>query len=159
MGVDVPLKDCPSCGSQIPEPAVTCSVCRSGLGRCSGCNLWLIIGTECFDCGGSTAIRIRKAAAAPAPPAAPVDVDASPLSLLPLLAVRFLCFAGFLAAVVVGLADSPFPAITRITGEYFILPQKGIGPLAWATAGGLLVGVGVFGALIRRYRMNHTLML
>lgn len=159
MGVDVPLKDCPSCGSRIPEPAVTCTLCNSGLGRCSGCNQWLVMGTECFDCGGSTAIRIRKAAPAAGPPPPPVDVDASPVTVIPLLALRFLCFAGFLAAVVVGIADSSIQQLTRITSQYGIVPQKGMGPLAWATAAALLIGACVCGALLRRYRMNHTLML
>jgi len=159
MGVEVPLKDCPSCGSRIPEPAVTCTTCRSGLGRCSGCNLWLVIGTECFDCGGSAAIRIRKAAAAAGPAPAPIEVDASPVTVLPLLAVRFLCLAGFLAAALIGLADSPFPQVARIAGEYVLLPKQGLGPVAWSAAAGLLLGVGVSGALLRRYRLNHTLML
>jgi hypothetical protein len=157
----VPLKDCPSCGSRIPEPAVTCTVCRSGLGRCSGCNLWLVIGTECFDCGGSTAIRIRKAAAVSAagPPPSSVEVDASPMGLLPLLALRLLLFAGFLASVAVGIADAPFPQLTRITDEVLRLPKAGGGPAVWAAAGGLLVAVGACGTLIRRYRLNHTQLL
>jgi len=160
MGVATPLKDCPSCGSRIPEAAVTCTVCRSGLGRCSGCNLWLVVGTECFDCGGSTAIRIRKAApAAAGPPSSPVEVEASALGLLPLLALRFVFFAGFLLAVAVGVSDSPFPELTRFTKEFLQPPGNGRGPVAWAAAGGLLLAIGASGALIRRYRLNHTRML
>ncbi len=157
----VPLKDCPSCGSRIPEPAATCTVCRSGLGRCSGCNLWLVIGTECFDCGGSTAIRIRKASAAPAdgPPPSSMEIDASPMGLLPLLALRFLLFAGFLACVAVGIAGAPFPQLARITDEYLRLPKADGGPVAWAAAASLLVAVGACGTLIRRYRLNHTQLL
>lgn len=160
MGIDAPLKDCPSCGSRIAEAAVTCGICKSSLGRCTGCERWLVAGTECFDCGGSTAIRIRKAAAAQAgPPAASVEIDASPLALLPLLALRLVFAVGLAAAVVVGLADTGHPRITRYTGEFFVLPKPGTGPYAWATAVSCALLVGVAGSLIRRYRMNHTRML
>lgn len=160
MGIDAPLKDCPSCGSNIPAAAVLCTICKSSLGRCTGCDRWLVSGTECFDCGGSTAIRIRKAAAAAAgPPPAPVEIDASPVALLPLLALRMLFVAGFVAAVVVGLADSGVPQVTQYTGEFFILPGQGSGPYAWAAAGGCALLIGVAGTLIRRYRMNHTRIL
>lgn len=160
MGVDAPVKDCPSCGSSIPAAVFTCGICKSSLGRCTGCERWLVSGTECFDCGGSTAIRIRKAAATPAAaPSAPVEIDASPVALLPMLALRFVFAAGFIAAVVVGLADSGLPQITKYTGEFFTLPKQGTGPVAWATAGGCALAIGALGSLIRRYRMNHTRIL
>jgi len=156
MGVDAPVKDCPSCGTNIPAAAVVCTICKSSLGRCTGCDRWLVSGTECFDCGGSTAIRIRKAAAASAgPPPASVEIDASPVALLPLLALRFVFVAGFVAAVVLGLADSGLPQVTRYTGEV----KRGTGPAAWAAAGACALLIGVAGTLIRRYRMNHTRIL
>lgn len=160
MGVEAPLKDCPSCGSQIPEAATLCSICKSSLGRCTGCDHWLVVGIECFDCGGSTAIRIRKAAvAAGGPPPASVEIDASPVALLPLLALRAVFFAGFAAAVVTGLADSGLPQITRVTGEYVTPPKPGTGPYAWAAAGGCALLIGAAGTLVRRYRLNHTRIL
>src|SRR5712671_2748634 len=98
------LKDCPSCGARIAEVAVTCSLCKSSLGHCLGCNAWLVVGTECFDCGKSTAVRVRKAAAP-----APVEgrkyrFDAAPLGLLPLLAFRLLLMAAFVGVVVLAIA-------------------------------------------------------
>jgi hypothetical protein len=154
------LKDCPSCGSSIAESAVKCSICKSGLGHCVGCNAWIVIGTECFDCGKSTAVRARKAAAAaPAEQELPkYHFEGSPFGLLPLLALRFLLFSAFAVAALHAISVSPFGKLTSIVIEKGVRPPNLGWPVLWGVSGGLLLAVGFAGTFVRRYRMNHTML-
>jgi len=153
---ETPLKDCPSCGTAIPEPDVRCTVCNSGLGHCVGCNAWLVVGTECFDCGKTTAVRARKAVqAAAAPPK--FEFNASPLGLIPLLLLRFILIASCAVAIALALAASPFGAVTKVVTDHGV-PTKGHWSVLWGAAAGLNILVGFTGTLIRRFRMTHTSM-
>jgi len=154
MGTGTDLKDCPSCGSAIPEAAVRCTVCNSGLGQCVGCNAWIVVGTECFDCGKSTAVRARKAvqAAAPAPK---YEFDASPIGLIPLLLIRFLLIASCAVAIALAIAASPLGVVSKYVTDHGV-PTKGHWSVLWGAAAGLNLLVGFSGTLIRRFRMTHT---
>jgi len=154
MGIEAQLKDCPSCGSAIAEAAVKCTVCKSGLGHCVGCSAWIVVGTQCFDCGKSTAIRAQKAVAAEKEPAR-VGFDASPLPLLPLLFIRFVLTAACGAAIVLAAAASPFGAVTQQLADRGV-PVAGKWPVLWGAAAILHLAVGFSGTLIRRFRMSHT---
>jgi hypothetical protein len=156
MGADTQLKDCPSCGSSIPEAAVRCTVCNSGLGHCVGCNAWIVVGTECFDCGKTTAVVARKAVQAARAPAK-YEFDASPLGLLPLVLVRFLLIASCAVAVALALAASPFGVVSKYVTDHGV-PTKGHWSVLWGAAAALHVAVGFSGTLIRRFRMTHTSM-
>jgi LPXTG-motif cell wall-anchored protein len=165
MTTQIALKDCPSCGTRIPEPAARCSGCGSQLGRCTGCKAWLVVGLQCWDCGGSTQIRVRKAgtpaaAAAPAEaPAASVHFDGSPLPLMPLLALRFALFAGFLGALLLALAATPLGPVNRFLEEHLTLPKTGATRVQlYGAAGALLVASGFAGSFVRRYRLSRTLL-
>src|SRR5436190_8313084 len=131
------LKDCPSCGSQIAEAATKCSFCKSSLGHCLGCNAWLVEGLQCFDCGKTTAVRIRKAAAPAPKESAQVGFEGSALGLLPLLAVRFILAAACVGAIVLAVAASPLDPATWYLREHGIRPNQDW-RLLWAAAGGLL---------------------
>src|SRR5262249_28774382 len=88
MGTEL-LKDCPSCGIRIAEPAIKCTSCNSSLGQCVGCKSWIVSGTECMDCGKSTAVRVRKATLASEPEPAKIRFDVPPaFGLLPILGLR-----------------------------------------------------------------------
>jgi hypothetical protein len=156
MGTEPQLKDCPSCGTAIPEAAVRCTVCNSGLGQCVGCNAWIVVGTECFDCGKSTAVRARKEVQA-AQPAPKFEFDASPLGLIPLLLLRFLLISSCTVAVALAVAASPFGAVSKYVTDHGV-PTKGHWSVLWGAAAGLHVLVGFSGTLIRRFRMTHTRM-
>ena len=164
MPTQVALKDCPSCGIRIPEPATRCSSCSSELGHCVGCNAWLVAGTECWDCGKSTAVRV-KAAAAPAGARGTsrtesVRFDGSPVALTPLLALRFVLFAGFVGALVAALAATPLGPVSRWIGQHLDLPSiPATMPQLWIAAAALLAASGVAGGLLRRYRLSHTELL
>ncbi|HZE95514.1 MAG TPA: DUF898 family protein [Planctomycetota bacterium] len=162
MPTQTALKDCPSCGSRIPEPAVRCSGCSSELGHCTGCNAWLVAGTQCWDCGKSTKVRVRttsRRAAVVAPPGASVRFEGSPFTLIPLLALRFALFAGFVAALVYAAAATPMGPVSRLMEKYVVLPPVAATmPQRWAAAGVLLVAAGFAGSFLRRYRLSHTLL-
>src|SRR5436190_12944577 len=108
------LKDCPSCGGSIAESAFTCSSCNSKLGHCIGCDAWIIEGTECMDCGKSTAVRVRKATLAASEKEPPkIRLDAVPaVGLLPLLALRAASAAVCVVAIVAAVASSPLGKVS-----------------------------------------------
>lgn len=154
MGTEEQLKDCPSCGSAIAESAVKCTVCKSGLGHCVGCNAWIVVGTECFDCGKSTAVRARKAVEAVKEPPK-YQFDGSPFGLMPLLLLRFILAAACAGAIALAVAASPFGMVTRYVTDHGV-PAKAGWPLLWGAAAVLQLAFGFSGTLLRRYRMSHT---
>jgi hypothetical protein len=161
MGMETELKDCPSCGSAIAESAVRCTVCKSGLGHCVGCNAWIVEGTECFDCGKSTAVRVRKAAkAAAGEDARELRFEGSPVGLLFFLGLRFALAAACVAALVFAVAATPAldPAAWFLI-EHGVKPPNVKGPVLWAAAGGLLLLVFFAGTFVRRFRWSRTIVL
>jgi hypothetical protein len=159
MGIETELKDCPSCGSAIAESALKCNVCKSGLGHCVGCNAWIVEGTECFDCGKSTAVRVRKAAKAAAEPdSRMVRFDAPAIGLLPILALRLAIAAACGVSIVYAIAGSPFDQLTWWVIEQGVRPLNLKWPYLWAAAGGLLLLVFFAGTFVRRFRLGHTLL-
>jgi LPXTG-motif cell wall-anchored protein len=172
MTTQTALKECPSCGTRIPEAALRCTSCRSQLGPCTGCRAWLVVGTQCWDCGGGTAsspptrgtTRTRKAtsvaSAAEEAPAASVQFDGSPFPLIPLLALRLALFAGFLGALVLALAATPLGPVNRLIEEHVALPKTGATRIPlWAATAGLLIASGFAGSFLRRYRLSRTRLL
>jgi hypothetical protein len=162
MTTQIAFKDCPSCGTRIPEPAARCFSCSSDLGHCQGCNAWLVVGMQCWDCGKSTKVRARTGAPAPRaaePLTASVQFVGSPLPLIPLLALRFALFAGFLGALVLSLAATPLGPVNRLIEEHLVLPKIDATLVQrWAATAGLLVASGFAGSFVRRYRLSRTLM-
>jgi len=156
MGADTQLKDCPSCGTAIPEAAVRCTVCNSGLGHCLGCNAWIVVGTECFDCGKTTAVRARKAVIA-AQPGPKFEFNASPIGLIPLLLVRTILVVSCGIAVALAIAASPFGAVSKYVTDHGV-HTKGSWPVLWGAAAALHIAAGFSGTLIRRFRISHTSM-
>lgn len=154
MGIETELKDCPSCGSAIAEAALKCTVCKSGLGHCVGCNAWIVVGTECFDCGKSTSVRARQAVAAVKEPPK-FQFDASPFGLLPLLFVRFILTASCGVAIVLAVAASPFGVAAKYLKDHDV-PVAAGWPVLWGAAVVLHLAAGFSGTLIRRFRLSHT---
>lgn len=157
MGMGTDLKDCPSCGSAIAESAVKCSVCKSGLGNCVGCNAWIVVGTECFDCGKSTSVRARQAVAAAKEPPRYL-FEGSALGLMPLLFLKFVLTAACGAAIVLAVAASPFGVVARVLAEHGVPVGAAGWPVLWGAAAVLHVVSGFAGTLVRRYRMSHTIL-
>jgi len=171
MTTQTALKDCPSCGTRIPESALRCSSCQSQLGPCTGCKAWLVVGMQCWDCGGSTGAKTQTRtrsrtgtttavrAVREDAPAASVEFDGSPLPLLPLLGLRIALFAGFVGALALALAATPLGPVNRLIEEHLTLPKTGATMIQlWAATGILLIGSGFAGSLVRRYRLSRTLL-
>jgi hypothetical protein len=159
MGIET-LKDCPSCGSRIAEDAVKCPSCNCKIGRCVGCDAWIIEGTECMDCGKSTAIRVRKptlAAAEKEPPRIRLDA-VSAVGLLPLLALRAASAAVCVLGIVTAVAGSPFGKVSSFVVQHGVKPLDVQWPYLWGVAGGLLILVFIAGSLVRRYRWKHMML-
>ncbi|HLY08489.1 MAG TPA: hypothetical protein VKW04_04185 [Planctomycetota bacterium] len=165
MTTQIAFKDCPSCGTRLPEPAVRCSGCQSQLGHCTGCNAWLVVGTQCWDCGKSTKIRARTAATAAVaggaePPTASVQFVGSAVPLVPLLALRGALFAAFVGALLLSLAATPLGPVNRLIEDHLVLPKTGATRIQlWAATAVLWVASGFAGSLVRRYRLSRTLLL
>ncbi len=159
MGIEA-LKDCPSCGSRIAESALKCNSCNCRLGHCVGCDAWMIEGTECMDCGKSTAVRVRKATLA-APEKEPPKirlVAVSAAALLPLLALRLALAAACVAAIVAAVAGSPFGKVSAFVVEQGVKPVDVKWPYLWGAAGGLLILVFLAGSFLRRTRWRHMML-
>jgi len=173
MSTQTALKECPSCGTRIPEPALTCTSCGSQLGHCRGCKAWLVVGTECWDCGGSTGSQTKtrsgtrtrtgtstavRAVSADAPTAS-VEFVGSALPLIPLLGLRIAFFAGFLGSLLLALAATPLGPVNRLIEEHLTLPKIAATMIQlWAATAGLLIAAGFAGSLVRRYRLSRTLL-
>jgi hypothetical protein len=128
------LKECPSCKSRIELAAVLCPLCGA-------------------ECGRSTGVRTRNDG--PEPPRLVVQAD--PLSLLPLLLLRFLLFAAFLGTVVLAIAASPFGPVTRFVQEHGVGRRTGA-PVLWGVAVGFLALILIAGSMLRRLRLRRTVM-
>jgi hypothetical protein len=158
MGIDT-LKDCPSCGSRIAESAVKCTFCNSNLGTCTGCKAWIVVGTQCMDCGKGTAIRVRKATLASEPEPAKVRFDALPAAgLLPILALRTALVGALLLTVIFAVAGSPLGKVTWWVCEQGVRPLNVRWPYLWGAAAGLLLLVFVTGTFLRRVRWSHMVL-
>lgn len=151
------LKDCPSCGTQIAESAERCPICRSSLGRCVGCQAWIIEGTECWDCGKSTAVRAR-AARPPGKPAVPFAFDGSALGLVPILVLRLVLLVAVGVGIVYSVAGSPLDPVTWWLCEHGVQPLRLGAGVLWSLTGVLLLALWGTGALMRRYWLSHTLL-
>lgn len=156
---DEALKDCPSCGSRIAESAVRCSFCKSRLGHCLGCGQWLVVGIQCFDCGKTTAERVRPAAAAASkeeaePP--PITFDGSALGVLPPLLLRTALLAACAGAVLFAVAGSPLDPVTWFLCEHGVRPLDVKTPWLWGAVGGFLIAVFFAGTFVRGYRWSRT---
>jgi hypothetical protein len=159
MGTDL-LKDCPSCGSRIAESAVKCTSCKSSLGQCVGCKSWIVTGTECMDCGKSTAVRVRKATLAAGEPE-PAKVRFEPphaAGLLPILGLRAVLFGAFVAASVFAVAGSPFGKVSAFAVEHGVRPLAVQWPYLWGAAGGCLFLAFLSGTFVRRLRWSHMVL-
>lgn len=157
MGVEA-LKDCPSCGSSIAEAALKCAICKSSIGKCIGCQAWIIEGTECFDCGKSTAVRVRKAAAPAAPEPPKVQFTGTALGLIPILALRTALALACGAAVVYAVVGSSLDPATWWLIEHGVRPLSVKTPYLWGAAGALLLLVFFSGTFVRRYRLSNTVL-
>jgi len=157
MGTEL-LKDCPSCGIRIAESAITCTSCKSSLGQCVGCKTWIVSGTECMDCGKSTAVRVRKATLSSEPEPAKVRFDPPPaFGLLPILGLRTALAAAFLMATVFAVAGTPqLGKLSWWVCEQGVRPLNVKWPYLWGAAGAFLVLAFVTGTFLRRVRWNHT---
>ena len=158
MGIET-LKDCPSCGSRIAESALKCTFCQSNLGTCVGCNTWLVAGTQCMDCGKSTAIRVRKATLASEEQPAKVRFESpSAAGLLPILALRAVLFAACAAAFVYAAAGAPLGKVSSFLVEHGVRPLNVTWPYLSGAAGGFLLLAFFMGTFVRRLRWSHMVL-
>jgi hypothetical protein len=151
------VKECPSCGSQIAEVDTRCEYCKSSLGHCLGCQAWIVEGTECLDCGKSTAVRVRTVRK---PETAVVGCawKGSGAALLVPWVLRLGVSAALLPALIVALAGSGFGWLQRFVAEQVSLPKLPI-PVLWGIFGGLLIAHAILGRIVRIYRARHTVIL
>ncbi len=151
------VKDCPSCGSQIPEEALKCGLCKSPLGRCAGCKQWIVEGTQCLDCGKTT-VRVKAVAKKPAAKeeAAGCEFRGTGPGILAPLAARFLLAAAGVFAGVSAVAAAGAAPVARFLSERGLEVRMGWPALAGAAAV-LLLGAAVAGGFLRGYRLSRTL--
>jgi len=151
------VKECPSCGSQIAEAASRCEYCKSSLGHCLGCQAWIVEGTECLDCGKSTARRV-KTARPPEPTVEGYAWKGSGAALLIPWLLRMGVSLALLPALIVALAGSGLGWLQKFVAEPVSLPKLPILAL-WGIFGGLLVAHAILGRIVRIYRARHTIVL
>ena len=159
-------KDCPSCGSLIAEAATRCDFCKSKIGRCEGCGAWIVEGTQCLDCGKSTARRVKKAAAAAAPEteeAAVISFQGSGFGLFLPFMLRQVFVLAWVASIVYGTAALPTEHVAplrRFLADHVWVPAgQAKGWTWWILSAFLLFAVMVVSRLVRRYRAQHTYFL
>jgi hypothetical protein len=159
-------KDCPSCGSLIAEAATRCDFCKSKIGKCEGCGAWIVEGTQCLDCGKSTARRVKKpgapaAAAAEPEEAAVITFHGSGFGLFLPFMLRQILVLAWVASIVYATAAIPtehVAPIKKFLGEHGV-PSPSEQTKWWALwifSGVLLLAVMVSSRLVRRYRAQHT---
>jgi hypothetical protein len=151
------MKDCPSCGSQIPEESLKCGLCKSPLGRCAGCKQWIVEGTKCLDCGKTT-VRIKAVAKKPAaePEAMGLEFRGTGPGLLPPLAARFLLVAAGLFTAVSAAGAAGLAPVARFLSDRGLEIRQRWPALAVASAAFFVLAV-IAGGFLRRYRMTRTL--
>lgn len=158
MGTDTGdvQKECPSCGSRIAESAVRCDFCKSSIGRCTGCGVWIVEGTQCFDCGKSTARRVKKEVVREEEEeAAPVAFQGSGAGLFVPLMIRQVLVLAWLATVVLATAASGVAPLEKFLADHGVrIPATW--PVLWGASGGLLLAVMTASRFVRRYRATHT---
>jgi hypothetical protein len=147
-----PVSLCPSCGVEIARDSARCPFCRSKLGRCGKCETWVVVGTECLNCGPAEVVTTGPEPAAEEPG---FSVHADPRELLAPLYLRACLALALGAALAMALACAGFgPAagLVRALGlEPAVEPE-----IFWGTA--LLLGllIGTVGHSVRMYRLRHT---
>jgi hypothetical protein len=160
VGVET-LKDCPSCGSRIAASSVQCSSCNSKLGRCVGCDAWIVEATQCMDCGKSTVARASKfALAADENKITKCRLDAvSAVELLPILGLRMALAIIGVTTIVAALAASPFGKVSAFVVQHGVKVLEVKWTTLWGAAGVLLILVFLTGSLLRRIRWRHMVLL
>lgn len=151
------LKECPSCGSQIPAAAVRCTLCKSNLGVCPGCGTWLVAGTSCLDCEKQAVIPGAEKAKLPETIEETYTIDAVPTGLMPYLAVRLVLSAAFVAAAAAALAASGVGPVRQAMEKAGFRIEAGW-PVLWGAAGGLVILIAVANTFLRAYRIRRTTM-
>jgi len=151
-------KDCPSCGSRIAEAATRCDFCRSTIGRCVGCGAWIVEGTQCLDCGKSTARRLRQDVVRVAEEkAVAVEFRGKGIGLFVPLMLRQLLVVAWLGSVVLALAASGVSAVDQFLSRHGVHPPANTKWWAlWAFSGILLLAVMVASRMVRGYRARNT---
>jgi hypothetical protein len=158
MGIEASeaQKDCPSCGSKIAEAATRCDFCKSAVGRCTGCGAWIVEGTQCFDCGKSTARRVvKQAPKVEREESAPVEYRGSGTGLLVPLLLRQVLVLAWGGSIVLATAASGVAPVEKALADRGIHPPGGPSVL-WTVAGVLLLAVMMTSRLVRRHRAVHT---
>ena len=152
-------KDCPSCGSRIPEAAARCGFCKSAIGRCVGCGAWIVEGMQCLDCGKSTKRRLRSeiAKAAPEEAVAPLAYKGKGAGLFAPLILRQVLVLAWVASLVIATAASGVTPVAEFLGKYGIHAPASMKWWAlWAFSGILLLAVLIASRLVRRTRALNT---
>jgi hypothetical protein len=151
-------KDCPSCGSRIAEAATRCDFCKSTIGRCVGCGTWIVEGTQCLDCGKSTARRLRKDVVQVAEDqVAGIEFRGRGLGLFVPFMLRLILVLAWLGSIVLALAASGVSPVEQFLGKYgFHAPANTKGWALWALSGALLLAVMVASRIVRGYRARNT---
>jgi hypothetical protein len=157
-GADEAQKDCPSCGSRIAEAATRCDFCKSTIGRCVGCGAWIVDGTQCLDCGKSTARRLKKdVGKVSEEKAVPVAFRGKGVGLFVPLVLRQLLVLAWLGSVVLALAESGVTPVANFIGKHGVhLPANMKGWELWAFSAILLLPVMVASRIVRGYRARNT---
>jgi hypothetical protein len=151
------VKECPSCGSQIAVEATRCEYCKSSLGHCLGCQAWIVEGTQCLDCGKSTAVRV-KTARKPEPKVEGYAWKGSGAGLLLPWLLRTAVSLALLPALIAAMAGSGLGWLQRFVAEQVTLPKWGVATF-WGIFGGLLVAHAILGRIVRLCRTRHTIVL
>lgn len=150
-------KECPSCGSAVPDEALRCPLCKSNLGICPGCGTWLVAGTSCLDCGKVAVPPGGPKARPPQEVEEPYAIEASPAGLFPYLAARLVLSLLFVALLAAALSASGMAPVGRAL-ERAGIPAGGSPFLLGGLAAGTFVLLAVANTLLRAYRIRHTMM-
>lgn len=150
-------KECPSCGSAIPESALRCALCKSNLGVCPGCGTWLVAGTSCMECGKAAVVPGGGKARLPKAIEETYTIDAPPAGLFPYLAARLALIALFLAALAAALSASGVVPVRRFVEKSGFNPGNNLYVL-WGVVAGAAILIAVANSFLRKFRILHTTM-
>lgn len=136
-----------------------CDFCKSAIGRCVGCGGWIVEGTQCLDCGKSTARRLKKAAVA-----APAEEESSRVAyrgkgvgLFAPLMIRQVLLLAWIGSAALATAASGVTPVADLLAKVGVRPPAGLkGWALWAASGILLLAVMIASRLIRRHRALNT---